>query len=227
MTWVAPDLDRRQRSLEGGSPRPGRPAGRDLGDDGEARRIRPAVAIARKELLAALPEVGHVGGCLVRGDRRQQPALGRGRGEGEAAPLLAAEPDRRAARGQRRRVVGGAVERVERVRAGHAGVGGRRIREQRAHHVDRGFEAVEALGHRRRTGSRTASCSGSNQPAPSPRMNRPPVAWSMTVAALASTLGWRNVADSTACPHGLARDVVEERRHRGQRLPARAGPLAG
>ena len=34
-------------------------------------------------------------------------------------------------------------------------------------------------------------------------MNRPPVAWSMTVAALASTAGWRNVFDSTACPTHL------------------------
>ena len=34
-------------------------------------------------------------------------------------------------------------------------------------------------------------------------MNRPPVAWSRTVAALASTAGCRNVADSTPCPTHL------------------------
>ncbi len=46
-------------------------------------------------------------------------------------------------------------------------------------------------------------CSGSNHPAPSPRMKRPFVAWSITVAALAMTLGCRNVADSTAWPTHL------------------------
>ena len=34
-------------------------------------------------------------------------------------------------------------------------------------------------------------------------MNRPPVAWSRTVAALARTAGWRNVFDSTAWPTHL------------------------
>ena len=31
-------------------------------------------------------------------------------------------------------------------------------------------------------------------------MNRPPVAWSRTVADFASTDGWRNVIDRTPCP---------------------------
>ena len=50
------------------------------------------------------------------------------------------------------------------------------------------------------SGIPNGSCSPSNQPAPSPSTNRPPVAWSMTVAAFASSTGWRNVFDSTAWP---------------------------
>src|SRR5262245_4026704 len=45
-----------------------------------------------------------------------------------------------------------------------------------------------------------ASCSPSCHPAPSPRMKRPPVALSRTVAAFATTAGCRNVFASTAIP---------------------------
>ena len=56
-------------------------------------------------------------------------------------------------------------------------------------------------------------------------MKRPPVAWSMTVAALASTDGWRNVADSTAWPSHLPGTWWARRGHRRERLERRAGPL--
>ena len=50
------------------------------------------------------------------------------------------------------------------------------------------------------SGMPKGTCSPSNQPAPRPSTNRPPVAWSRTVAAFASSTGWRNVFDSTPWP---------------------------
>ena len=50
------------------------------------------------------------------------------------------------------------------------------------------------------SGIPNGACSPSNQPAPRPRTNRPPVTWSRTVAAFATRTGWRNVFESTACP---------------------------
>ena len=52
-------------------------------------------------------------------------------------------------------------------------------------------------------GMPNGTCSGSCQPAPSPTMSRPPVTWSRTVSCLASTAGWRKVADRTAIPSHL------------------------
>ena len=60
-----------------------------------------------------------------------------------------AQPDRRPAGRQRWRLVRRVGERVERVGARDAGRRGRRLRPERAKHVHRRFEPVEALRHRR------------------------------------------------------------------------------
>ena len=65
--------------------------------------------------------------------------------EGEAAPLLAAQPDRRTAGRERRRQVRRAVERVERIRARDARFATGLLAEERLEDVDRGLEPGEPL----------------------------------------------------------------------------------
>ena len=149
MTWVAPS-----RTASFAASRPSRrlsavvPAG-TWAISANVAGSRPIASSAAQDRVAPLGEVRHVGRVLVGRDGRQQPAVGDRRRQRDAAPLLAAEPDRRAARRQRRRVVGRAVERVERVGAGHARVRRGLGREERPDRVDRRFEPVEPLGHRR------------------------------------------------------------------------------
>ncbi len=71
-----------------------------------------------------------------------------------------------------------------------------------------------------------AACSPSCQPAPRPRMKWPPVAWSMTVAALASTAGWRKVLDRTAWPIHLPGTWWARVAAQGEGLQARPGRLS-
>ena len=87
-----------QRAVLGGRP------GRDLGADLEGRRVAPDRLERGQDRVALLAEVGESSGC--RGDDRgsTQPSADRG-GERDAAPLLAAQPERRTAGRQRRRFV--------------------------------------------------------------------------------------------------------------------------
>ena len=162
---------------------------------------------------------------LVPGHGRQQPAVGEPGRQRDAALLLPAEPDPRTARGQRRRV----VRRAD--RAGRTGRRGSRPSGvvAAAETIARIVSTADSNRSNRSgiggNGIPNGACSGSNQPAPRPRMNRPPVAWSMTVADFASTDGWRNVVGQHAVPEPLARDVVGERRHRGERLPRGPGAI--
>nr|WP_246273170.1 hypothetical protein [Phytohabitans houttuyneae] len=53
---------------------------------------------------------------------------------------------------------------------------------------------------RSRNGAPTAANSGSDQPTPVPRMNRPPVNWSMLLAMRATSSGWRYGTIVTVVP---------------------------
>ena len=143
------------------------------------------------------------------------------------ARLLAAEEDRRTAGRQRRGRVDGPGQRVERVVARDAGRRRRLGREQRRQHLDRGRLSRSIRSPIGGSGIPNGSCSPSNQPAPRPSTNRPPVAWSRTVAALASSTGWRNVFDSTAWPTRTPGHVVDERREQRERLERRPGRRPG
>ena len=106
---------------------------------------RPASAIAARIAIALLAEVGDVG---VR-DRRQHPAVAVAGDERQAASLLAAEPDRRAAGRQRWWQVRRPVERVERIGPRDAGLGGGGVAEQGLDHLEGRLEPIEPLADRR------------------------------------------------------------------------------
>ena len=125
---------------------------------------------------------------------------------------------------QGRRVVRRADQRVERIVTGHAGGRGRRRGVERADRVDRGFEPVEPLGHRR-VGDREGRVlrvepagPETEDEAPARRMihDRRRLREHRRVAE-------RDGQDGVAQP--LARHVVGEGGHGGERLERRAGAI--
>ena len=204
-----------RRACTSARARPGGIRSREhLADELERRRVAARVLERADDEVPLGPEVVVVAG-LGAGE---QPALGGARREPDPARALPAEEQRRAARGQRRGQVRRAAERVVRVVAGHAREGRR----------PPGRTAPGSCPPRTpcaRSARRWAAARCRTGRAP-PRTSRrrargrtfPPVTWSRTVAAFATSTGWRNVFESTACPTRMPGHVVDERREQGHRL---------
>ena len=117
-------------------------------------------------------------------------------------------------------------ERVERVRPRHA--------RRRAWPRPRTGRASTCTADSKRSkrsgmggsGIPNGTCSPSCQPAPRPTMNRPPVAWSRTRRRLREHGRMAERVRQHAVAEPLAGDAVGERRHRRERLQARAAALA-
>ena len=216
---VAPAADERAPSPARAR---GRPASRrsDTCPTNSKRRGVPARGLERAEdRVARSREVGDVAGPVAG----HQPALREARGERDPARLLPAEEDRRAARAHRRRLVGRAAERVERVVARRRPARAGRIREQRLEHLARADSKRSNRSPIGGSGIPNGSCSPSCQPAPRPRMKRPPVTWSSTVAAFASSTG-----GGTCSRARRARPTCRARGGRARRpwsAPRAPGPL--
>ena len=215
-----------QAGLQRHAPVLRRRPGRDLGD--QCRRpagSRPIAARAASRASRRSAEVGHVRLGLVRQHRRQQPAIGDLGGEGDAPPLLTAQPDRRptgagpsAGRWSPRSSGTNGSSRV--TPSGVAASAENRALIVRT--ADSNRSNRSGIGG---NGIPIGTCSGSNQPAPRPRMNRPPVD---VVQHRRGLRRHRRMAERGR-QHGVTepatRDVVGEGRHRGHRLPAGAGAV--
>ena len=201
-------------------------ADRHLGRDLEGGRVAAGHRECRKESVTLHAEVVEVGRTAQGDDRGQQPAVGDGRGQGDPAWPLSAEPKRRTARGARRRLVRGLLEGIEGVGSGHARWRRRLRRPERPQDVHCGLEAVEALRHRRHRDPERQMLSF--VPAGAEPDDE---ATAGGVVQDRGGLGQHGrVAERRrqhAVPDPLAWHPMDERRHRGQRLEARSVPLVG
>src|SRR5699024_5629371 len=96
------------------------------------------------DLVALLREVVDVAGTVAR----HRPALGEARRQPDAAWPLPAQPDRRPAGTNRRRLIRGPVQRELRIRERDAAAGCGIGPEERLEHPQRGLVAAEALAQR-------------------------------------------------------------------------------
>ena len=196
-----------------------------VGPVGSGRRNRTSHG-SRPSASSAARSASRCSREVVELDRRRRPPAGASRrptagGQRDAARPLAAQPERRSARRQRRRLVAAPRERVERIGAGHARWPGGRVGRHSAGDVHRRLEAVEPLGPIGGRGMPNGTCSPSCQPAPRPRMKRPPSRDPGRSRPWPAPTGWRNVADRTAWPtHRPGRGGRAPRAPSAPRAPA-------
>ena len=226
MTWVAPrstassawpSAQRRSSAVV---------PGRDLGADVERRRIAADRREGGQERVTLLAVVAQVRWRAEGDDRGERPAIADRGGQRDPAPFLPAEPQRRTAGCQRRRLVGRFGERVEGVGPGHAGRRGRRLGPERLEDVDRRLEPVEPLRHRRHRDAERgvlalvpAGAQADDEPAA--RGVIQDRGGLRQDARVAERVGQHGMPDP------LARHAVDEGGHRGQRLETGSVALAG
>ena len=209
------------REVEGDRTVLPRPPRRHLGHEREPGRVAPDLVHGGQDRVAPVAEIVEVRGprSLVRHDRRHVPALRDGRRERDAASLVPAEPDRRTAGRQRSGQVRRALERVEAVRPRHARLAGGFVREERAQDVHGRFEAVEPLRHvRQRDPERDVLADMPSRPEADDEPPAGDVIEQRRLLRQHDRVAERVRQHAMAEP--LAGDVVGQRGHRGERLPA-------